>query len=164
MSDVHGDLRQSPGFFYAEMAHGCRPNAFVVAEDLLGGAFVRLDTGDPDGALACAMQALQVSGGPDLAALAQRMAHQTSAQQVCEDILRKGGILVDSGRSAELRAALEGGSSVVCRRCGALVARERMEAHLDHWCPALPESPCTLQGKMDVSGLSMDASGDVCMS
>eukprot|EP00408_Alexandrium_pacificum_P009677 CAMPEP_0171217830 /NCGR_PEP_ID=MMETSP0790-20130122/32891_1 /TAXON_ID=2925 /ORGANISM="Alexandrium catenella, Strain OF101" /LENGTH=190 /DNA_ID=CAMNT_0011683639 /DNA_START=16 /DNA_END=586 /DNA_ORIENTATION=+ len=109
----------------------------LVVEELLGGSFLRLDSGDPDGALACALRALQLSAGPSAAVAAQQAASHTCAVQVCEEILRRGGILADMGHGALLRRELEDGTSVVCTRCGALVARQRMEAHRVRWCAML---------------------------
>eukprot|EP00933_Yihiella_yeosuensis_P040720 TRINITY_DN35091_c0_g1_i2.p1 TRINITY_DN35091_c0_g1~~TRINITY_DN35091_c0_g1_i2.p1 ORF type:complete len:141 (+),score=40.78 TRINITY_DN35091_c0_g1_i2:91-513(+) len=116
------------------------PTAVMAAEELLGGAFLRLDTGDPDGALMCALQALRLSAGPDAAAAAaHQAARQASAAQVCEEILSRGGILSDRGRGGVLKKALEDGSCVICTCCGALVAESRAEAHRTLWCAGLGE-------------------------
>ena len=39
-----------------------------------------------------------------------------------------------------LQDAFEDGSSVVCVRCGDLVARARWAAHQSTWCRMLPDS------------------------
>mmetsp|Transcript_23471 Transcript_23471/g.38510 ORF Transcript_23471/g.38510 Transcript_23471/m.38510 type:complete len:160 (+) Transcript_23471:2-481(+) len=114
----------------------------LAAEELLDGAFLRLDSGDPDGALACALQALQVSGSADLAAAGSRAAQRASAAQVFDEIMRRGGIVADRGRGAVLRTALLDGSSVVCVRCAAVVSHQRMEAHMTKWCSMIAEDPC----------------------
>ncbi|CAJ1388188.1 unnamed protein product [Effrenium voratum] len=105
----------------------------MAVEELLGGAFLRMDQGDPEGALSCALQALRISAGPDAAVWGARQ----SALEVCRAILQRGGILVDRGHEAVLKQALQDGSSVVCTRCGALVAWSRAEAHRSIWCSSL---------------------------
>lgn len=107
----------------------------MAVQELLGGAFLRMDQGDPDGALSCALQALRLSGE------APWRATQERALEVCHRILQQGGILVERGRAAELKEALKDGSSVVCTRCGAMVAWARAEAHRTEWCPSLDEGP-----------------------
>merc|ERR1719355_216607 len=66
--------------------------AQVQVQELLGGAFLRLDTGDPDGALACALQALELGAGGTVAAVARDAARRDQARQgvqLCEEILRR---------------------------------------------------------------------------
>mmetsp|Transcript_4323 Transcript_4323/g.9291 ORF Transcript_4323/g.9291 Transcript_4323/m.9291 type:complete len:169 (-) Transcript_4323:217-723(-) len=114
------------------------PFQAMAVQELLGGAFLRLDDGDPEGALSCALQALCLSAGPTaMAAAAWRASQRESALQVCREILQRGGILVDRGHGQILKKTLEDGSSVVCTKCGALVASSRAEAHRSFWCPSL---------------------------
>eukprot|EP00927_Polykrikos_kofoidii_P061810 TRINITY_DN56638_c0_g1_i1.p1 TRINITY_DN56638_c0_g1~~TRINITY_DN56638_c0_g1_i1.p1 ORF type:complete len:145 (+),score=20.62 TRINITY_DN56638_c0_g1_i1:108-542(+) len=134
----------------------------LIAEELLGGAFVRLDAGDPDGALACALEALKIGSGRDAVAEARLAVQRTCARQVCEEILRRGGILADNGHAMMLQRALEDGTSVVCMRCGAIVSQERMEPHRTSWCPVLPEeqpspsmSDCEMCS-MDITDTAME--------
>uniref|UniRef100_A0A7S0A3Q4 C2HC zinc finger plants domain-containing protein n=1 Tax=Pyrodinium bahamense TaxID=73915 RepID=A0A7S0A3Q4_9DINO len=135
----------------------------LVVEELLGGSFLRLDAGDPDGALACALQAMQLSAGPSAAIAARQAAEHSCAVQICEEILRRGGILADRGHAAVLRKALEDGTSVVCTRCAALVAKQRMEAHRTHWCTMLGDDTCEvdaapqdLEGAAPVEWMEVD--------
>mmetsp|Transcript_86515 Transcript_86515/g.253248 ORF Transcript_86515/g.253248 Transcript_86515/m.253248 type:complete len:140 (-) Transcript_86515:80-499(-) len=121
----------------------------LVVEELLGGSFLRLDAGDPDAALACALRALQLSAGSSVALAAQQAAAHSCATQVCEEILRRGGILAERGRGAVLRQALEDGTSVVCTHCGALVAQPRMEAHRARWCAMLGDNSCEADAEVD---------------
>eukprot|EP00434_Breviolum_minutum_P005673 symbB.v1.2.004997.t1/scaffold288.1/size478366/27 len=107
----------------------------MAVQELLGGAFLRMDQGDPEGALSCALQALRLS--PEAAALSA--SRRESAQQICRAILERGGILAERGHEAVLKQTLEDGSSVICTRCGALVAWPRAEAHRQMWCPSLED-------------------------
>ena len=54
-------------------------------------------------------------------------------------MLERESILKDEGAEDILKVAMENGSSVVCVRCGELIARHRWEAHRDKWCPMLPD-------------------------
>ena len=54
-------------------------------------------------------------------------------------MLEKDSILKDEGGADILKVAMENGSSVVCSKCGALIARDRWEAHRDKWCPMLTD-------------------------
>lgn len=47
-----------------------------------------------------------------------------------------GSILGQQGRTNVLQDAYDDGSSVLCRHCGGLIKRARMDAHLRHWCAA----------------------------
>ncbi|CAK9117550.1 unnamed protein product [Durusdinium trenchii] len=121
-------------------------------KELLGGAFLRMDQGDPEGALP-ELQVQSVNGanasrytqlmkcelglcaGPEAAAWSA--ARRDTALQVCRTILERGGILVERGHEAVLKQTLQDGSSVICTRCGALVAWSRAEAHRAIWCSSL---------------------------
>ena len=61
------------------------------------------------------------------------------AREMCQDLLRQETILMETGSEDILRQAFEDGSSVVCRKCGALVSVARWEAHRDVWCSSLEE-------------------------
>jgi hypothetical protein len=61
------------------------------------------------------------------------------AREMCSELLRQESLLHELGDEDILRQAFEDGSSVVCRRCGGLVAAARWEAHKVTWCPALEE-------------------------
>ena len=54
-------------------------------------------------------------------------------------MLEAESILKDEGDSEILKTAMENGSSVVCVSCGDLIAKERWEAHRDHWCSKIEE-------------------------
>ena len=51
----------------------------------------------------------------------------------------EGPSLGRHGRRDLLADAFQDGSSVVCVRCGDLVARARWAAHRDAWCRMLPD-------------------------
>ena len=59
-----------------------------------------------------------------------------AARQALQSLLDTESILGD--RDDILHDAFSDGSSVICRKCGALVARVRTDAHSKRWCPALP--------------------------
>mmetsp|Transcript_26271 Transcript_26271/g.57472 ORF Transcript_26271/g.57472 Transcript_26271/m.57472 type:complete len:146 (-) Transcript_26271:158-595(-) len=109
----------------------------MAVQELLGGAFLRMDQGDPEGALSCALQALRLSAGPEAAAWSST--RREAARQICRAILERGGILAERGHEAVLKQTLEDGSSVICTSCGALVACSRAEAHRQMWCPNLED-------------------------
>ncbi|CAK9117590.1 unnamed protein product [Durusdinium trenchii] len=76
-----------------------------------------------------------IKAGPEAAAWSA--ARRDTALQVCRTILERGGILVERGHEAVLKQTLQDGSSVICTRCGALVAWSRAEAHRAIWCSSL---------------------------
>ena len=55
-------------------------------------------------------------------------------------MLEADSILKDEGDSQILASAMENGSSVVCVRCGDLIAKARWEAHRDFWCSKLEDN------------------------
>ena len=61
------------------------------------------------------------------------------ALSVVEQLLQTESVIGEAGDGHILRDAFMDGSSIVCRRCQALVKRERWEPHRDRWCPALPQ-------------------------
>jgi hypothetical protein len=68
--------------------------------------------------------------------------HTDEMQQallVVEELLQTESVVGEAGDGHILRDAFMDGSSIVCRRCQALVKRERWEPHRDRWCPALPQ-------------------------
>jgi hypothetical protein len=54
-------------------------------------------------------------------------------------------LLSERGDEEILKDAFEDGSSLVCRKCGGLVAKVRWDSHASTWCPALPESSMDLE-------------------
>ena len=62
-----------------------------------------------------------------------------AARAVCDDMISRGSILQDNytGGGKILKDAMEDGSSLVCVRCGALIARTRLEQHRLYWCDRL---------------------------
>ena len=54
-------------------------------------------------------------------------------------LLAQETILSEMGDEDLLRQAFEDGSSVVCRKCQALVSTARWEAHRDFWCSSLSD-------------------------
>ena len=61
------------------------------------------------------------------------------ARRMVQNLLQQDTILQEIGDEDLLRQAFEDGSSVVCRRCEALVPAARWEQHRDVWCSALSD-------------------------
>ena len=70
----------------------------------------------------------------------EEAAKLAAAKIVRDDMLERESILKDEGDEQILKEAMENGSSVVCARCGELIAFTRWEAHHEKWCPMLPEN------------------------
>ena len=64
-------------------------------------------------------------------------------------MLEKDSILKDEGDEEILRQAMENGSSVVCCKCGALVAKDRWLPHRDKWCPMLTDDEDSEEEEVD---------------
>ena len=47
-----------------------------------------------------------------------------------------GSILDEAGHGDVVDEAVQGGTHVVCRACGGVISRERMQAHVELWCEA----------------------------
>jgi hypothetical protein len=138
-------------------------------------ARARLDVGDADGALGFALAAVKFSAGGNFQAIAHALdAAKAKAQEdrarvmrnypgiseadaslvaaadaVRDDMLSRPSMLADRGKSSLLREAMEGGTEVVCIRCGGLVARHRAEAHRTTWCPRLDDDEVASCGDTD---------------
>jgi len=56
---------------------------------------------------------------------------------VVEKLMNADSLLHDMGDTDILRDAYEDGSSVICRKCSALVKKCRWKQHSLRWCPAL---------------------------
>lgn len=56
-------------------------------------------------------------------------------------------ILYAQGRQHLLQQAMEDGSSIVCSRCGDMIARERWRQHAEYWCRGLNESDSHDEGE-----------------
>lgn len=59
------------------------------------------------------------------------------AWKICEALMEQPSILVEAGCEDIIRDAYVDGSSVVCTRCGDLIARTRWKAHREMWCSVL---------------------------
>jgi hypothetical protein len=122
------------------------------AEPLLDQAREKIARGDHLKALEDLVQAIRVTQGEAailgaldeakvLAAEARQAGSQRSAEMTTtqlKDLLTgDGSVLQESGQEGLIRESMEYGSSVICRRCHAVVAEHRKEAHSTMWCPAL---------------------------
>jgi len=132
---------------------------------LMDAARAKLAEGDGDGAIACALAAAKLGSGGDEDVMKRQLdaakrtaerqrreqrairpdltedeaAELAAARAVCDDLLERSSILGDGGHSELLQDAFEDGSSVVCVRCGDLVARARWDAHRTTWCRMIPD-------------------------
>ena len=59
------------------------------------------------------------------------------AFDMARELIRQDTILRDQGNQQILKDAFEDGSSVICRKCGGLIAQKRWIAHKSFWCPTL---------------------------
>jgi len=78
------------------------------------------------------------------AAVAQAMAYSSSSSTKTDPDAGKAAasglsILEESGNGQIISDAYNDGSSVICTRCNGVIARVRMRAHAQMWCPALRE-------------------------
>ena len=70
----------------------------------------------------------------------EEAAHLAVAKAARDELTSQESILKDQGAEEILKIAFEDGSSVVCVRCGELIAKTRWNAHRDMWCPMIPDS------------------------
>ncbi len=56
------------------------------------------------------------------------------AVKISNILTSQNTLLYEMGDEDILKDAFEDGSSVVCAKCGALVARARSSAHTEYWC------------------------------
>jgi hypothetical protein len=54
-----------------------------------------------------------------------------------EELRTEDALLAVSGRERVILDAATDGSSTMCPACGALLSRDRWQAHVENWCPAL---------------------------
>lgn len=60
-----------------------------------------------------------------------------TALKMCDDLLQQDTILSERGDEDILVDAFQDGSSVICKRCNALIPVNRSEAHQLYWCDAI---------------------------
>ena len=112
---------------------------------------------DPNGALASLLAAVQITHGEEgvskvissMKQLQQDQEHEQMRQEQEQDPLAaayasldalihdSSTLLYQKGKEGILAAAFKDGSSVICKHCGALVARDRWKYH-PTWCDAAP--------------------------
>jgi hypothetical protein len=127
----------------------------LAVEKLLSITRDNLAEKNPHQALAALLHAVRLTRGEDaiLDVLSQAKAQAEAAidrqvqQEAIEEayrisalLLQQDTILAESGDQCILRDAFEDGSSVLCAKCGGLVARVRWDSHSQLWCPALEDS------------------------
>mmetsp|Transcript_47215 Transcript_47215/g.114994 ORF Transcript_47215/g.114994 Transcript_47215/m.114994 type:complete len:154 (+) Transcript_47215:157-618(+) len=57
-----------------------------------------------------------------------------------QELMADESVLGEGGRQRVISDAAEDGSSVMCRMCGSLVSRDRLEPHVTKWCSSLPDA------------------------
>lgn len=67
------------------------------------------------------------------------------ARKISELLMSQETFLSERGDEEILKDAFEDGSSVLCRKCGGLVAKVRWESHNSTWCPALTDSDVEME-------------------
>ena len=110
--------------------------------------------GNKDDALAALLHAIRLTAGEasilgildeakkrvdEEFALRDRKADVKNARDALSELLERAqeSIIGERGDDDILHDAFVDGSSVVCSKCGSLVKRERSDAHMTKWCPAL---------------------------
>lgn len=59
------------------------------------------------------------------------------AKRISEELMRQDTFLSERGDEDILKDAFEDGSSLVCVKCGGLVAKVRWESHIKMWCSVI---------------------------
>lgn len=110
---------------------------------------------NPQQALAALLHAIRLTRGEDaimevlseakrkcMAEIDQQVARESLAQanKIIELLMSQDTFLSERGEEDILKDAFEDGSSVVCSKCGGLVAKARWDSHSTMWCPALSET------------------------
>jgi predicted ArsR family transcriptional regulator len=114
---------------------------------------------NPEQALSALLHAIRLTRGEDAImqvldeakrrcaeAIDQQVSRESVAQarRISELLMNEDTLLSERGDEEILKDAFEDGSSLVCRKCGGLVAKVRWDSHASTWCPALPESAMDL--------------------
>lgn len=107
---------------------------------------------NPTESLAAILQALTLNSGPESADHAMDRLRNELGEEIAEhigsehrrmeraldmvqELLRDDStLLYQQGRQDILRQTMEDGSSVVCRRCNAVVSSKRWQQHQMYWC------------------------------
>ncbi len=109
---------------------------------------------NPEQALAALLHAVRITRGEDAifdvlnqareratAEIDQQVLRESheQARRISEELMRQDTFLSERGEEDILRDAFEDGSSIVCVKCGGLVAKVRWESHAKMWCPAISD-------------------------
>lgn len=118
--------------------HNYRVNPTEASAALLRA--LKLNGQDEEGAAAygAAVDRLRRAFGTDVADhIASRQLRLERAMKVVEELLDdESTLLHESNRQHLLKQTMEDGSSVLCRKCGAVVASNRWQQHRRYWCQA----------------------------
>lgn len=109
---------------------------------------------NPDRALAALLHAVRITRGESAifdvlnqareratAEIDRQVMNESYAQakRISEELMRQDTFLSERGDEEILKDAFEDGSSLVCVKCGGLVAKVRWESHSKFWCSAIEE-------------------------
>jgi predicted ArsR family transcriptional regulator len=123
-------------------------------EMLLNITRTELADNKPQQALAALLHAIRLTRGEDaimevlseakrkcMADIDQQVERESfeQARRITELLMHQDTFLSERGEEDILKDAFEDGSSVLCRKCGGLVAKARWESHAGTWCPAIAE-------------------------
>ena len=128
----------------------------TVVKNLLKQTRIGINAGNRDAALACLVNAIALTKGPDMVletlSAGKKKAQEARDLEAAEakalidlvnvnsrNLVRNDSILKerDDGSVAILRDAFQDGSSVICMKCNALVQRTRWDVHSTTWCSSL---------------------------
>jgi len=121
---------------------------------LLGRSRSSIADGDKDDALAALLHAIRLTAGEasilgildeakkrvdEEFARRDHKADVKNARDALSELLERAqeSIIGERGDNDILHDAFVDGSSVVCSKCGSLIKRDRADAHMRRWCPAL---------------------------
>lgn len=112
----------------------------------------RIEESNPEQALAALLHAVRITRGESaiIGVLSEARRRATAeidqqvmresyeqAKRVSEELMRQDTFLSERGEEEILKDAFEDGSSLVCMKCGGLVAKARWESHSQFWCPSI---------------------------
>eukprot|EP00591_Stephanopyxis_turris_P005401 CAMPEP_0195527820 /NCGR_PEP_ID=MMETSP0794_2-20130614/29742_1 /TAXON_ID=515487 /ORGANISM="Stephanopyxis turris, Strain CCMP 815" /LENGTH=150 /DNA_ID=CAMNT_0040658821 /DNA_START=100 /DNA_END=552 /DNA_ORIENTATION=- len=83
-----------------------------------------------------AIDRIKVELGPELAThIGDRNGRMEAAMAIIAELMEdKTTLLHEQDRQHILQQAFEDGSSVVCKKCGAMIPAARWQQHHDYWC------------------------------
>ena len=133
----------------------------LAVEKLLTISRSEIAENNPQQALAALLHAIRITRGEDaimevLDEAKKRCRAEIDKQVMMESfeqakaisamLMQQETLLSERGDEEILKDAFEDGSSILCRKCGGLVAKVRWESHSQWWCPAIvDEEDCEME-------------------